>query len=115
MAGKIYVAKTSGIVRYGDGQEAHIQQGVTRVREGHPLLKGREKLFEELSVQYDVETARQAPRAEAKPEPKVEKQTPEPEAKAEDKPAGLTSEDAPTAPARKSTAPRQSRGPRKSS
>lgn len=78
MAGKIYVAKTSAVVFLPDGDQVTLQRGITRVREGHSLLEGREDLFEELTVQYDVETARQAPAPEAKPEP-VKRSTKQPE------------------------------------
>jgi hypothetical protein len=68
MAGKIYVSTVTGVTHH-DGSEIQLVAGITRVREGHPLLEGRGALFKELSVHYDVETARQAPKAEAKPEP----------------------------------------------
>lgn len=60
MAGKIYVATESFTVAL-DGVEHKIGAGKTRVREGHPLLKGREMYFKELDVQYDVERATKAP------------------------------------------------------
>lgn len=56
----ILVAKESFIVKY-DGQMVTVHQGVTRVRAGHPLTKGRESLFEPLTVDYDVEQASAAP------------------------------------------------------
>lgn len=97
--GKIYVAKISAITQY-NGQDIPLIAGVTRVREGHGMLKGREAMFEPLTVHYDVETARQAPKAEAKPEtvkakPKVVEEDPEP---LEDGPSGLTTEDMPQTP-----------------
>jgi hypothetical protein len=107
MAGLIYVATQSGFLTV-DGTEVPLIAGVTRVREGHALLKARPDMFRELTVHYDVETARQAPKAESKPEtakaepkaepkakPKVVEEDPEP---LEDGPAGLTSDDAPQAP-----------------
>lgn len=56
----IYVAKESFATEL-DGQSVIVQKDVTRVRAGHPLLKGRENLFELLSVQYDVEQATSKP------------------------------------------------------
>lgn len=61
MAGQIYVATDSGIVQLDDGTQLTIQAGVTRVREGHPLLEGRELLFRKLDVHYDVEEATSRP------------------------------------------------------
>jgi hypothetical protein len=98
MAGKIYVAKSSALIQLGDGNNVVIKGGITRVREGHPLLDGRENMFEEIGVHYDVETTRQAPEAESKPEP-----APKPEVKAEPK----------AAPAKKAASHPQ-RGPRRS-
>lgn len=103
MAGKIYVATQSGFITV-NGNEVPLISGVTRVREGHDILKARPDMFRELTVHYDLETARQAPKAEAKPEakqepakakPKVVEEDPEP---LDDGPAGLTSDDAPQAP-----------------
>jgi hypothetical protein len=96
--GKIYVAKTDALVQVG-GNYVPLKAGVTRVREGHELLKGRMDLFRELDVHYDLEDARSAPEQE-KPVPVAEERAQEPE-KAEGKPAGLTSDDAPTAPPRR--------------
>lgn len=96
--GKIYVASTDGLCMLADGSTVMLKSGVTRVREGHPLLKGREGMFRELDVHYDLEDTRSAPE-EKKPVPKAE----EPKEKAETprEPAGLTSKDAPVAPARR--------------
>lgn len=44
-----------------DGVEVTVKQGVTRVRAGHPLLKGREMYFEPLTVHYDIEDATARP------------------------------------------------------
>lgn len=107
MAGKIYVAKVDGLVDY-DGRQVPIKAGITRVREGHPLLEGRESVFEELQVHYDVETARQAPKAESKPDPEPAKAEPaKSEAKAE------TAEGSGEAKAPAKSAARPQRGPRK--
>lgn len=91
--GKIYVAAQDGLCVLEDGRVITLKAGVTRVREGHPLLKGREVMFRELDVHYDLEDARSAPeekKAEPVPDPPEEKAK-EPEKKT----AGLTSEDAP--------------------
>ena len=60
MAGKIYVAKSSGVAEI-DGNGYPFVKGVTRVREGHALLKiaGADELFEvvEGTVHYEVEEA----------------------------------------------------------
>lgn len=44
-----------------DGVPTVVIADVTRVREGHPLLAGREHMFRELDVHYDVEDASDAP------------------------------------------------------
>jgi len=49
----IYVAKES-FSALVDGEQVIVSKGITRVRVGHPLLKGREQWFEPLTVQYDV-------------------------------------------------------------
>jgi hypothetical protein len=108
--GKVYIATVNGSASLPDGSTAQLVAGVTRVREGHPLLEGREALFKEMLVHYDVETARQAPKAETKPDPVKVAPEPEPEAKQEEKPAGLTTSSAPGA---KAPAARPQRGPRK--
>lgn len=107
MAGKIYVAKTSAVLDTEDGGRVAITGGVTRVREGHPLLRGRESMFEEIGVHYEVETARQAPEPEAKPEPRTK---PEPVA------APATADDeAYVKPGPKPAAAKPQRGPRRAS
>lgn len=58
--GEIFVAKQSFTTEL-DGAPISVFGGVTRVRAGHPLLKGREELFEPLKVHYDVEAATAAP------------------------------------------------------
>lgn len=91
--GKIYVASQDGLCVLEDGNVVTLKAGVTRVREGHPLLKGRMAMFKELDVHYDLEDARSAPE-EKKPVPEPEQaETPE-----KKEPAGLTSKDAPAAP-----------------
>ncbi len=54
MEGKIFVAVESFGLEI-DGVPHTISKDVTRVREGHPILEGREHLFKELEVQYDIE------------------------------------------------------------
>ncbi len=56
----ILVARQSAVFTH-DGERIVIHKGQTRVRAGHPIVEGREDLFEPLTVHYDVETARQEP------------------------------------------------------
>jgi hypothetical protein len=58
--GQIYIAKESFATEY-DGVPISVVAGHTRVREGHPLLRGREHLFEPLGVDYEWEQATAAP------------------------------------------------------
>lgn len=60
--GVVYVALETFSAEI-DGSPQMVYKGQTRVREGHPLLKGREALFApvELSVDYDVEQATAEP------------------------------------------------------
>lgn len=58
--GDILVCRESAAFTFG-GERVVIHKGKTRVRVGHPILEGREHLFEPLRVHYDVETARQEP------------------------------------------------------
>jgi hypothetical protein len=60
--GDVYIAKESGSAEV-DGRTLTFTKGITRVRAGHPLLKGREGLFEPVDdvVHYDVEQATAAP------------------------------------------------------
>lgn len=60
MSDDVYVARESFVTDL-DGERITVRKGKTRVREGHPLLRGREHLFKPVDVQYDVETARQEP------------------------------------------------------
>jgi len=102
MAGKIYVAVHSAVV-YTDDGPVTLRGGYTRVREGHPLLKGREDLFREDVVQYEVEDARSAP--QDAPVPVPTSAAPEAAAVPERAPAVPRVVPAP--------APRPQRGPRK--
>lgn len=56
----IYVANDS-FTTVLDGVPIVVHKGQTRVRAGHPLLKGKAALFDLLTVQYDVEQATKAP------------------------------------------------------
>lgn len=56
----IFVAKES-FSTVIDNVPTNVIGGITRVRKGHPLLKGREALFEALDVHYDVEQATARP------------------------------------------------------
>jgi hypothetical protein len=104
MAGKIFVAKESGVLEMPDGSVIVFTRGVTRVREGHDILKGRENMFEEIGVHYDIEDARSAPQDEPKPQPVAAA------------PATPDDDDYfPPAPAAKKTAAPRQRGPRKTS
>lgn len=58
--GQVFVAKESFSTVY-EGAPIMVSRGVTRVREGHPLLKGREGFFEPITVDYDVEQATDEP------------------------------------------------------
>jgi hypothetical protein len=99
--GKIYIANTNAVVSLEDGSYITLSKDTTRVREGHPLLKGRESMFRELDVHYELEDARSAPEErKAVPVPTED----QPQQAAGDKPpgpAGLTSESTPGAVAPK--------------
>lgn len=56
----IYVAKESFTTTL-DGESISVRAGVTRVRAGHPLLKGKEMFFEPMEVHYDLERATASP------------------------------------------------------
>lgn len=58
--GEVLVAKESFVARY-DGADHHFTAGVTRVRAGHPILKGIEHLFQPVVAHYEVEQATNAP------------------------------------------------------
>lgn len=63
----IYVAVESVLTEV-DGQNVYITAGQT-AREGHPIMKGRDALFEPFKVDYEVDEApapkRAAPAAKA--------------------------------------------------
>lgn len=58
--GQVFEAIESFTVEI-DGVKHIVRADTTRVREGHPLLNGREHLFRPLTVQYDIEAATDAP------------------------------------------------------
>lgn len=58
--GKIFVAVDSAAFEY-DGDMIVVHKGVTRVREGHPMLKEHQELFKPIDVHYDIEQATRAP------------------------------------------------------
>lgn len=60
--GRVFVARESGSAEV-DGEQYSFVKGVTRVREGHPLLKGREHVFSPVDevVHYEWESATAAP------------------------------------------------------
>lgn len=59
--GQIYVANESGVASVEGFGELVFTKGVTRVREGHPILKQLGHYFEPLTVQYEVEDTTAAP------------------------------------------------------
>jgi len=58
--GEMLVARESFAFRY-EGSDHHFIGGQTRVRAGHPILKGREHLFEPIKADYEIEQATAAP------------------------------------------------------
>lgn len=75
----ILVCRESAIVTV-DGERHQFKKGVTRIREGHPLLDTASvaRYFEPIEVHYDheppeVETARQEPVIPAKRAPRPRK------------------------------------------
>ena len=56
----IYVARESFSTDI-NGVPVAVHKGVTRVRDGHPLLRRYRQNFELLTVHFDVEQATQAP------------------------------------------------------
>lgn len=63
--GEILVA-TESFARRFEGADHAFHAGVTRVRAGHPILRGIEHLFEPIQAHYEVESATAAP-GEARP------------------------------------------------
>lgn len=60
MLGEMYVANES-FVCVVDGQSYSVVGGVTRVRAGHPLLRGREHLFRVLRAHHEYSEPVQSP------------------------------------------------------
>lgn len=58
--GRILVAIDSFSRRF-EGADHSFQKDVTRVRAGHPILKGIEHLFKPIEAHYEVEAASAAP------------------------------------------------------
>lgn len=58
--GAIYVA-THTCVLWLDGKQIVLRKGVTRVREGHELLKKHKELFKVIDCHFEVEEARAKP------------------------------------------------------
>jgi len=59
---RVYVANESFACQI-DGKDYQIAKGITRVREGHPLLQANPQYFRPMedNVHYDVEQATAAP------------------------------------------------------
>jgi hypothetical protein len=53
---RIYVARESFVTDY-NGAPTVVHADITRVREGHPLMSGREHMFKEIDAHYEVEEA----------------------------------------------------------
>jgi len=63
MSNNILVCRESAVVKV-DGERYVFTRGVTRVRDGHPLLDRFGEYFEPIAVHYDlpdVETTREEP------------------------------------------------------
>lgn len=58
--GEILVAIESFSKSYA-GSDHHFTAGQTRVRSGHPILRGVEHLFKPVEAHYEVEAATAAP------------------------------------------------------
>lgn len=64
--GAILIAAESAMFDF-EGRRVFITAGKTTAREGHPVLKGREKLFRPLEVDFDLPDGGSKPPAPAKP------------------------------------------------
>ena len=60
----IFVCRSTVLFEH-DGVEVAIRRGAT-VRAGHPIMKGREDMFEPLVVEYDYEQPKPRARAATK-------------------------------------------------
>lgn len=58
--GSVWVA-TESFVTDLNGERVVVQGGHTRVRDGHPLLKGHEQSFRRMEVHFEVEQTTAAP------------------------------------------------------
>lgn len=56
----VYVPRVSFVTEI-DGVPVRFAEGVTTVREGHSVLRGRESMFKPLIVEYDIEEATDEP------------------------------------------------------
>lgn len=56
--GPLLIARTDATFNY-KGQPVFVIAGKTIVRQGHPILKGHEGLFEPLRVHYDLPPPRE--------------------------------------------------------
>lgn len=64
MAGKgILTSNVTSFIQH-DGRRVLLKRGVTMVRDGHPITKGREHLFSPVTVHFDDDSSgKQAPAA----------------------------------------------------
>lgn len=60
MADDVFIA-TRSFATVLDGKRVMVRKGVTRVRQGHQLLRENPERFKPLDVHYDVEQATKAP------------------------------------------------------
>ncbi len=58
--GQVLIATETFACTFG-GADHVFQAGVTRVRAGHPILKGIEHLFKPVDAHYEIEQATAAP------------------------------------------------------
>jgi hypothetical protein len=70
MAGEILIATETVLTQF-EGENVYIYAGQTTVREGHPILKGREAMFVPVQVHYDLPEPE--PKAAAKAAPAAAK------------------------------------------
>lgn len=62
---EVYIATEDAVVTVGNGDFVAIRRDITRVAEGHPLLKSHGQFFKPASegVHFDVEDTRATPKA----------------------------------------------------
>lgn len=51
----ILVANTTCVIEH-DGRQVMLRRGITAVRAGHPITRGREQLFDPITVHFDLDT-----------------------------------------------------------